>query len=72
MKAEDEVVTSPLSRKLDLGDKHLMINVFKGTLADDDWLFEVVDDQGRADISTGTYATDEAALRAALNSIQAH
>jgi hypothetical protein len=69
MKAEDEVVTSPLSRTLDIGDQHLMINVFKGALADDEWLFEVVDSQGHADISHEMYPTDQAALNAALQTI---
>ncbi len=47
-----------------------MINVFKGTLDDDNWLFEVIDGQGHADISPEIYATDQAALNAALQAIR--
>lgn len=69
MKAEDQVMTSALSRALDIGDHHLMINVFKGTFDDDDWFFEVVDEQGRAEISDRMYGSDQTALEAALRVI---
>jgi hypothetical protein len=70
MKTEDQVVTSPLSRAFDIGDHHLMINVFKGTFDDDDWFFEVVDERGRAEISDQMYGSDQAALEAALQVVR--
>ncbi|MBS0268948.1 MAG: hypothetical protein JSS54_08205 [Proteobacteria bacterium] len=70
MKQEDLIVTSPLSRELDVGNQHLVICVFRGAFEDDDWLFEVVDSSGRTDISQEMYSSDQAALEAALQAIQ--
>jgi hypothetical protein len=70
MKQEDQVVTSPLSRALDVGEQHLVIRVFRGAFEDDDWMFEVVDSQGCADISQEMYPSDQAALDAALQAVQ--
>ena len=70
MKQEDLIVTSPLSRELDFGNQHLVISVFRGAFEDDDWLFEVIDSQGRTDISQEMYPSDQAALDAALQAIQ--
>ena len=72
MNVEDEVMTSPLSTALDIGNRRFTINVFKGTLKDDDWFFEVVDGQGRVEISQEMYSTDRAALDAALRVLHAH
>lgn len=71
MKAEDEVVTSSLSRTLDVGGKHLVINVYRGAFSDDDWFYEVVDANGHADVSEYMYDTDEDALEAALRAVHA-
>jgi len=70
MKQEDLIVTSPLSRELDVGNRHLVISVFRGAFEDDDWLFEVVDNNGCADISQEMYSSDQAALDAALRAIE--
>ncbi|MBS0250433.1 MAG: hypothetical protein JSR78_05145 [Proteobacteria bacterium] len=70
MKAEDEVVTSPLSRSLDVGGKHLMINVYRGALRDDDWFYEVVDGDGRAEVSEFMFTSDQDALDAALRALR--
>jgi hypothetical protein len=43
-----------------------VINVFKGAFDDDDWFFEVIDDQGNTEISDHMYRTDQAALEAAI------
>lgn len=68
MKVEDEIVTSPLSRAIDVNGKHLTVNVYKGAFDEDEWLFEVVSDGG-ADVSETMYTSDRAALEAALQSI---
>jgi hypothetical protein len=70
MKSEDRVMTSPLSGAFNVGNRRLVINVFKGTFDDDDWFFEVVDDQGNAEISDQMYRTDQAALEAAILTIR--
>jgi len=68
MKVEDEIVTSPLSRAIDVNGKHLTVNVYKGAFDEDEWLFEVIGDGG-ADVSEMMYTSDEAALEAALQRI---
>lgn len=70
MKAEDEIVTSTLSRSLDIGGKHVMINVYRGAFSDDDWFYEVVDADGHTDVSEYMYDTDKDALEAALRAVQ--
>jgi hypothetical protein len=69
MKAEDCVVTSPLSRSFDIAGKHLTITVFKGILVDDDWHFEVIDANGNKDFSDEMFETDQDALAAALRTV---
>lgn len=71
MKAEDEVVTSSLSRSLDIGGKHLVINVYRGAFSDDNWFYEVVDADGHADVSEHMYNSDNDAFEAALRAVQA-
>ena len=66
MKAEDKVITSPLSRAVDIGGQHLVINVYKGAFDDDPWFFEILDSHGLADISQEMYVTDRDAFDAAL------
>ena len=68
MRAEDRVVTSSLSRSIHIHGKHMTITVFKGILLDDDWLFEVADDEGYLDVSlmhttrTETHLTQRSGL----------
>lgn len=70
MKAEDEIVTSPLSRAIDINGKHLRVNVYKGAFEEDEWLFEVVQSDGQADVSSTMYGSDRDALDAALQSLK--
>jgi hypothetical protein len=70
MKEEDEVVTSPLSRSLELDGKQLKINIYKGTYRDDDWMLEVIDGEGRSYVFNEMYLTDESALAAAMKTVQ--
>jgi hypothetical protein len=70
MRAEDRVVTSPLSRSLHIHGKHMTITVFKGILLEDDWLFDVTDDEGNLNVSPDAYDTDRDALDAALRSLR--
>lgn len=71
MKAEDEIVTSSLSRPLVIDGKRLMINVYRGTFRDDDWFYEVVDAEGHADVSEHMYNSDNDAFEAALRAARA-
>ena len=43
MREEDEVVISPLSCTIDRNGKHVQINIYRGTLAGDDWICEVIE-----------------------------
>ncbi len=70
MRAEDEVVTSPLSRTLEISGHVVRIAIYRGTQRDDDWMLEVVDETGVANVSNETYSTDRAALDAAINSLR--
>lgn len=70
MNVEDEVVTSPLSRTIDINGKHLMVNVYKGAFEEDEWSFEVVQSDGHAEVSPMMYTSDRDALEAALQVIK--
>lgn len=70
MEEEDEVVTSPLSRSVELEGNRLKIIIYRGKYIDDDWMLEVVDGQGRSNVSNEMYVTDQAALEAAMRALQ--
>ena len=70
MKDEDVVVTSPLSRDFVQDGKHLKINIYRGAYSDDDWMLEVVDDDGHSFVSNEMFVTDQAALDAAMSELR--
>ncbi len=69
MKDEDVVVISPLSRDFVQNGRSLKINIYRGTHNDDDWMLEVIDARGHSFVSNEMYVTDEAALKAAINTL---
>lgn len=71
MKLEDEIVTSPLSCSLDIRGRRVVIKVFKGAFFEDEWLFELIEDQHTFNVSETGYRCDRDAVNAALRSIVA-
>ncbi len=69
MKEEDEVVTSPLSRAINQDGKRVQICIYRGTLDGDTWICEVIDSDGHPSVSNEMYATDQAALEAAISNL---
>jgi hypothetical protein len=68
---EDAVVTSRLSRSLTIAGRHIVVNVFRGAFIDDDWFFEIIENENRSDVSESGFPSDRDALNAALRSIHA-
>ncbi len=70
MRAEDEVVTSPLSRTLEISGHVVTIAIYRGTQLGDDWMLEVVDERGISNVFNEMYSTDHAALEAAIDALR--
>ena len=69
MREEDEVVISPLSCTIDRNGKHVQINIYRGTLAGDDWICELIEGDEPPTVSNDMYVGDQAALEAAIESL---
>lgn len=65
-----DIVHSPLERTLS-GEGHtLRIDIYRGD-SEPDWILEIVDEQGTSSVFDERFATDQAALDAALAEIEA-
>lgn len=66
----DDLIHSPLERTLSAGRHTLQIYIYRGA-AEPDWILEIEDEQGTSSVFDERFVTDQAALDAALQAIEA-